>query len=130
MAGRFLGKDSVRPFALYLYGPSGGPLDTSFEQASERLQQLERLYFEPDGSFTWVVQPGSPQQVDGMLYDARGQVQYVDIKGACSLTAWRRLSGAICPASELCVLRLSDGVLQQLQQFERETWEPPCQSGK
>lgn len=125
-----MGKNSIRRFALYLYGPAGGPLETSFEQASERLQQLERLYFEPDGSFTWVGRPGSPQQVDGMLYDARGQVQYVDVKGVCSLADWRRLTEAIYPARKLSVLRLSDGVLQQLQQFERETWEVACQFGK
>lgn len=110
----------MRPFALYLYGPAGGPLDASFDQASERLQQLDRLYFEPDGSFTWVVEASSRQQVDGMLYDAGGQLQYVDLKGLCSLAAWRELVDAICPAPDLTVLRLNDGTLQQLQQFEGE----------
>lgn len=120
----------MRPFALYLYGPDGGPLDASFEQASERLQQLERLYFEPDGSFTWTVELRSRRQIDGMLYDAGGQLQYVDLKGTCSLDAWRILVNAICPATDLRVLQLRSGVLQQLQQFEREHWDVPCQPGK
>lgn len=120
----------MRAFALYLYGPRGGPLPASFEQSSARLQQLGRLYFEPDGSFTWAVELRRRQQVDGMLYDAGGQLQYVDLKGDCSLEAWQKLMGAICPESDLWVSRLRSGVLQPLQQFEREYWDPSCQSGK
>lgn len=120
----------MRPFAVHLYGPAGGPLRTSFEQASERLQQLERLYFEPDGSFTWVVAERIGHQIDGMLYDANGQLQYVELKGDCSLTDWRTLVAAISPVLDLSVLQLRSGGLQELQQFERKCWAPPGQAGK
>lgn len=117
----------MQSFAVYLYGPGGGPLPTSFEAAAERLQQLERCYLEPDGSFTWVIDAGQRQQVDGMLYDAEGRLQYVDLKGTCGCPAWQRLVARIAPATPLTVLPVQQGGLQQLQVFERAQWgEPPA----
>ncbi len=115
----------MRPFAVYLYGSDGGPLPTSFEAAAARLQRLERCFFEPDGSFTWVIDARQRQQVDGMLYDAAGRLQYVDLKGTCSCAAWQRLVAQIAPAASLTVLPVQQGGLQPLQRFETLQWGNP-----
>lgn len=119
-------------FHVYLYGPLKGPIATSFEQAQQRLSELPRLYCEPDGSFVWT-SPGGREQVFGMLYDAMGQIQYCELRGACSRASWRALVAAVTgyqfePASfvtagqdaaqAMVVLRLPEQILQNLQSFE------------
>ncbi len=65
------------------------PLALSFEQAAERLQQLPRMFLEPDGSFVWVAESNSPSsgaadwQVDGVLYDRDERLMFVDLRGEC-----------------------------------------------
>ena len=61
------------------------PLDVTFEQAVEALEQLPRMFCEPDGSFVWVsAHADTPAwQVDGMLYDRDNRLLYVDLKGEC-----------------------------------------------
>ena len=44
----------TRDFHAYLYGPDRKPLETSFESAKERLEELPGLFFELDGSFAWM----------------------------------------------------------------------------
>ena len=112
-------------FHLYLYGPSQGPIETSFEEASERLEQLPRLHFEPDGSFVW--SPGaSDQQIFGMIYDAAGKIRYCDLQGSCDFEHWRTLCAAIAGGadSNLEVLTLPDQQLQDLQTFEKRFPRP------
>ncbi len=64
----------------------------SFEQAVERLQKLDRLFIELDGSFVW---SGHDQdqawQIDGMLYDTGQHLQRVELKGWSPPLAWRQL---------------------------------------
>jgi hypothetical protein len=56
----------------------------SFEEAAARLEQLERLFFEPDGSFVWASsQTEQPWQIDGNLFDRDGRLLFVDLKGSC-----------------------------------------------
>lgn len=113
----------MRAFAIHLYGADAHPLPVSFETAEAELAALERLYFEPDGAFLWVGKQPGAWQIDGMLYDAAGSLQYVDLRGHCPLPQWRRLVLALVPSgSSLAVVRLSDGALQNLQQFEAEVW--------
>ena len=109
-------------FHLHLRGPSGGPIETSFEAAEARLCNLERVYFEPDGSFVCSRESGSTQ-VFGMLYDASGRLQYCELRGQCSLETWTELIVAITGSDrpEVEVLLLPHGELQNLQRFE-ELW--------
>jgi hypothetical protein len=113
----------MKTFHVYLYGPSKGPLPTSFEQAQERLTALPKLYFEPDGSFVWSLDQGR-QQVFGMIYDAAGCIQYSELRGTCHLATWRRvveaLTGGISSGCE--VFGLPNQQLQELQRFESEQW--------
>lgn len=109
-------------FHIHLYGPGRGPLETSFEAAAERLESLEKLYFEPDGSFVWTRDAGR-QQIFGMLYDAGGQIQYIDLRGTCEIEMWSELIIAIREnGRNLTVISLVDGSMQDLQSFEAMTW--------
>lgn len=126
----------MAPFAIYLYGPQLGPqlgpLPTGFEQAAERLAATERLHFEPDGSFVWSgIEGKSRWQLDGMVYDFAGRVQYLDLKGACPRWAWHRLleTFAGSPAAQVTVLRLPEQRRVSVAQFEKEIWGKPSQPG-
>jgi hypothetical protein len=56
----------------------------TFEEAAAQLEQLPRMYHEPDGSFVWVSsQQDTPWQVDGNLYDRNDRLLFVDLKGTC-----------------------------------------------
>ena len=88
-------------FLIHLQGPEGGPLPVDFETLAERLQRLPRMYFEWDGSWVWTGEltvAGSPTsrrwQLDGMVYDAAGVVQYIELKGTCPWAAWQKLIAA------------------------------------
>ena len=59
-------------------------LQVSFEEAVERLEQLPRMFIEPDGSWVWVGQQAAlTWQLDGCLYDRDQHVVYVDVAGTC-----------------------------------------------
>jgi hypothetical protein len=56
----------------------------TFEEAFASLGKLERMFVEPDGSFVWVgKQDETNWQLDGVLYDWAGQLQYVELQGQC-----------------------------------------------
>jgi hypothetical protein len=67
----------------------------SFEEAGARLEQLERLFFEPDGSFVWA-SPRSEEawQIDGNLFDRDGRLLFVDLKGNCPQQKFDQLLSA------------------------------------
>ena len=113
----------MNSFHLYLYGPQQGPIDTSFESASSRLEMLELLHFEPDGSFVWIRGAGE-QQIYGMLYDAANQIQYSELQGKCHYDTWQQLLFAIRggPPDDLVVMSLPERQLQDLQSFEKACW--------
>jgi hypothetical protein len=68
------------------------PLVISFDEAIDRLSQLERMYAEPDGSFVWVsAREGLSWQVDGNVFDRDGRVVLVDMKGSCPPEEFDRL---------------------------------------
>jgi len=110
----------MTPFHLYLYGPSRGPIETSFEQAETRLRKLPQLHFEPDGSFVWARDSGD-QKIYGMVYDALGKIQYCDLQGSCSHSTWKELCQAITGGANdgLEVMLLPNRELQNLQNFEQ-----------
>lgn len=94
----------------------------SFEEAQQRLCELERLHFEPDGSFVWA---GPGFQVFGMLYDAADKLQFVELRGKCTLAAWRRLIDCFVTVdsagqkSTIVVMVLPERQWQELQSFEK-----------
>jgi hypothetical protein len=74
---------------------------TSFERAAAALEELERMFVEPDGSFVWVSSNDSavtdePRwQIDGSLFDRNGRLLLVDVKGTCTEAQFDRLLAAL-----------------------------------
>jgi hypothetical protein len=67
----------------------------SMDIVGQELERWPNLYFEWDGSFVWVSSQrdatGNPRwQIDGMLYDLAGSLQYVELKGFCPIDEWNR----------------------------------------
>ena len=75
----------------------GKQLPPSFEELAEALGKMPGMYFEMDGSFVWV-DHGSvpPGQMDGMVYDRNGRLEYIEIKGAFNARQWIVLCVIIC----------------------------------
>ena len=74
------------------------PFAISFEEAYAALEALPRMFIEPDGSFVWVAKeagaggdPAARQQVDGLLFDRAGYLQYVELSGSCDSSALNTL---------------------------------------
>jgi hypothetical protein len=95
------------------------PLAISFEEASERLGKLPRMFIEPDGSFFW----GSPQdgprwQLDGNLSDRDGRLVIVDLKGTCPPEEFDRLLAALgWPETQLVFQLVQHAVLLDEAEF-------------
>lgn len=98
------------------------PLGGSFEALCERLERLPRTHLELDGSFVHRgVAP--PLHIDGMIYDASGQVQYVQLWGTTDLPTWQQLLAALSAAPELASVQdLQSGQLHTLPAFNHIQW--------
>jgi len=72
------------------------PLPITFDQALAALQQFERLFIEPDGSFVWTGTDanGQPWQVDGNLIDRGDALAYIELKGRCPQEQFDQLLAA------------------------------------
>ncbi|MCC9600851.1 hypothetical protein LOC67_09760 [Stieleria sp. JC731] len=70
------------------------PIPTSFEAAMQRLETLvPQPLSEPDGSIAWA---GSDHRIVGMIYDAAGHIQYLELRGYGTAYHWRTLIQSIC----------------------------------
>lgn len=95
----------------------------SFELLAERLQALERLYFEMDGSFVWTGSIPCPWQVDGMVYDRGQQIQRIELKGQFPWNEWNMLLEALNhPLQSLVAYDLKATRFMTLQQLESSLW--------
>lgn len=65
--------------------------DQTFEEVTDALSALPRMFIEPDGSFVWVSASEPAWQLDGVLYDGPGRLWYVELKGRCPETEFNRL---------------------------------------
>ncbi len=92
------------------------------------LERLERMYFEPDGSFVWTgefdaaeandVAAGTTWQVDGVLYDRGGRLAYVEIKGGAPLDVLKRLLAAFgWPDTRLTFQLVREGIVLEEEAF-------------
>ena len=81
----------------------------SFEGLAMILANQSGMYFEMDGSFVWVDhQADPPCQMDGMVYDRDGRLEYVEVKGTCNATQWNILCEAISGEAGLHSLRIHE----------------------
>jgi hypothetical protein len=107
---------------LHLSGEfQGNPFNLSFEEASQALQKLPRMFLEPDGSFVWVSSHGSPAwQLDGVIYDRSDRLLYVDLKGTCPAAEFDHLLTAIgWPATPLMFQLMREAVFLDEAEFRR-----------
>lgn len=108
--------------------PGGGCpplLPVTYEQAVERMEALPRMLLEPDGSFVWSGSQPRPWQIDGVLYDAGGQLGYVELNGDAPSGQLRQLLQALAPpgcASQrsLQVQLVREGVFTDVENALRE----------
>ena len=93
----------------------------SFEESGARLSKLPQMLFEMDGSWVWSGQLGKhPWQLDGMIYDRDGHLQYAQVKGTCTLPAWRELITCIgWPEQSLLIHLVEQGSYLDLRTFEQ-----------
>lgn len=101
----------------------GAPFGVSFEEASEALATLPRMFVEPDGSFVWVGgSADSRWQIDGSLYDRDGRLLYVELKGSCPLAELELLWRAFgWPEQPLVVQLVQQAVFVEEPEFRRFT---------
>lgn len=92
--------------------------ERTFEQVSEALGKLPRMFIEPDGSFVWVSAGERGWQIDGMLYDGAGRLWYMELKGQCPEQEFERLLSALgWPATPVTVQLMREGELLSDDEF-------------
>lgn len=91
---------------------------SSYEDFSEQLSQVPRLYIEPDGSFVWVSSIDPVRRISGQITDDGKQVLYLELRGRCQwedMTEIVRMIG--WPQTELIFQMLPEALLVQESQF-------------
>jgi hypothetical protein len=116
LAGR-----TVRPLGVSPETLGTATMGCSFEEARDRLEQLARMYCEPDGSFVWASPQGKAAwQVDGNLYDRNERLLFVDLKGMCPPQEFDRLLKALgWPETRLMFQLTREAVFLDEEEFRR-----------
>ncbi len=97
------------------------PFRIAFEEVVSRLNQLERMFSEPDGSFVWASPHDGPRwQLDGNLFDRDGRLLFVDLKGTCPAEEFDRLLSVLgWPQSPLVFQLVREAVFLDEAEFRR-----------
>lgn len=83
------------------------PLRVGFDTAFGRLEALERMFAEPDGSFVWTSpREGLAWQVDGNAFERDGRVLLCDLRGSCPPAEFDRLLEAFGWPAEPVMMQL------------------------
>ncbi|MEX2142091.1 MAG: hypothetical protein WD894_22685 [Pirellulales bacterium] len=83
-------RDVLTPTLIVPPAALASPFAMTFEEAVAALEQLVRMFVEPDGSFVWVSSNAATEvlaprwQLDGNLFDRNGRLLFVDLKGSCT----------------------------------------------
>jgi len=115
----------VLKFHIAIRGGVAGaiaPLPVTFDHALTGLEQLDRLFIEPDGSFVWTgaLPDGTSWQVDGNLIDRGDQLAYVELKGHCPEAQLNRILETIgWPNAELAFELTRQGSVVAEAEFRR-----------
>ncbi|MCY3008179.1 MAG: hypothetical protein NTV29_19685 [Planctomycetota bacterium] len=112
-----------------VYSADGQSLAQSFEGFLERVGSWEGMFAELDGSWVWVFHEQERRyQLDGMVYDRSGGIEYVEIKGQATEKAW----ASICNVLIADFQRTSpDAFAQHLRvhDIEQQCWRDACDPG-
>jgi hypothetical protein len=57
--------------------------ELSYEELSDRLNRIDRLHLEPDGSFVWVNAVDVKQRINGQITDNGKRVMFIEMRGCC-----------------------------------------------
>ncbi len=112
---------SYRTLAVAPAALAATTFDCTFEEASERLEALPRMFLEPDGSFVWTSsQSDRVWQVDGNLYDRAERLAFVDLNGCCPAEEFDRLLAAFgWPHTKLVFQLTREAVVLDEAEFRR-----------
>jgi hypothetical protein len=70
----------------------GDPFVCTWEEAAANLESLDRMIFEPDGSWIWSGDfSGAQWHVNGHLFDFAGTLHRVELHGWCPADQFDRL---------------------------------------
>lgn len=99
----------------------GAPFTCTWEDAAARLELLDRMIFEPDGSWIWSGEhEGKQWHVNGHLFDFAGTLHRVVLHGWCPADQFDRLLACFgWPAVILTMEMVREGV--QLSESEFRT---------
>ena len=71
---------------------TGSSMSRSFEEFIQAVSDWDGMFAELDGSWVWVFHHDHKRyQLDGMVYDQAGKIEYVEVKGNSNREAWERI---------------------------------------
>lgn len=104
----------------------------SFEECYDRLEQLPRMFIEPDGSFVWSIDPNGNantneidascprSQWDGQLFDRNGKLLYLDVVGSGTRESFEEILKILGWPNTTVMIQLSrEAVFLELDEFYR-----------
>jgi len=110
-------------FAMLVLVPADDvpPLNVTFEAASQALEQLPRMFLEPDGAWVWRGDDEAGSwQLDGQLQERGSRLHAVELKGTCPRTALDQLLACLGWPRTPVVFRLrNEGVYLDEGEFRR-----------
>jgi hypothetical protein len=86
------------------------------------------MFFEMDGSFVWTVEAEKQRlQVDGMIYDRDGAIEYVELKGEWPPEAWHRLLRPLMAPADLIADDATSTLWERLRVHDvaGQQWKTP-----
>jgi hypothetical protein len=104
----------------------GNPFVCSWENAAARLEALERMIFEPDGSWIWSGEvAGAQWHVNGHLFDFGGTLHRVELHGWCPRPQFDRLLTCFDWPKVVLTFEMVREGLQLSESGFRTAMEPP-----
>lgn len=104
----------------------GSPFNCTWEQAAASLELLERMIFEPDGSWIWSGPvsedsgAGAQWHVNGHLFDFSGTLHRVELHGWCPADQFDRLLTCFgWPGTTLTFEMVREGLQIREAEFRR-----------
>lgn len=109
-----------------IYSVTGRSIAQTFEGFIQAISGWDGMYAEWDGSWVWVFYENQDRyQLDGMLYDQGGVIEYMEIKGRATRAAWEKICSVLIGEFESTSL---DALGQHLRvhDIEQQCWRSPC----